>query len=115
MDAGRCALSSRLEPDPAIIPDSGLSTPGRRRRFCLNGGVASRELETVATVESKIVPNQEHRTYLLGNMLMHTSSPLRYLLLAAFAWSSAAAAAQPTVVGWIEPVILGNEGLVIPA
>lgn len=48
-------------------------------------------------------------------MLMRTSSPLRYLLLIAFAWSSVAAAAQPTVVGWIESVRLDNEGLVIPA
>ena len=46
---------------------------------------------------------------------MRTSNPLRYLLLVAFAWSSAATAAQPTVVGWIESVRLGNEGLVIPA
>jgi hypothetical protein len=46
---------------------------------------------------------------------MRNSSPLRYLLLAAFAWSSVAAAAQPNVVGWIESVKLGNEGLVMPA
>jgi len=46
---------------------------------------------------------------------MRTSSPLRYLIFAALAWSAGAAAAQPTVVGWIETVKLGNEGLVIPA
>lgn len=46
---------------------------------------------------------------------MRTLSLLRYLLLAAFAWSTGATAAQPTVVGWIEAVKLGNEGLVMPA
>ncbi|OGA45230.1 MAG: hypothetical protein A3F74_26690 [Betaproteobacteria bacterium RIFCSPLOWO2_12_FULL_62_58] len=46
---------------------------------------------------------------------MRTRNPLRYLLLAAFACSAIPAAAEPTVVGWIEPVKLGNEGLVVPA
>jgi hypothetical protein len=46
---------------------------------------------------------------------MSTYKPLRCLLFVACAWSTALSAAQPTVVGWIEPVKLGNEGLVIPA
>lgn len=46
---------------------------------------------------------------------MGTFKPYRCLLLAACAWSSAQSAAQPTIVGWIEPVQLGSEGLVIPA
>lgn len=37
------------------------------------------------------------------------------LLVAAFAWSSLATAAQPIIVGWLEPVKLGSEGLLIPA
>ncbi len=40
---------------------------------------------------------------------------LRCLLPAAFAWPSMSAAVQPAVVGWIEPVRLGSEGLVLPA
>ena len=46
---------------------------------------------------------------------MGTCKPLRCVLYAAFAWSSALSAAQPTVVGWIEPVTLGTEGLAVPA
>ncbi|OGA25980.1 MAG: hypothetical protein A3I02_11080 [Betaproteobacteria bacterium RIFCSPLOWO2_02_FULL_67_26] len=46
---------------------------------------------------------------------MATCKPLRCLLFAACAWTSAPGAAQPTVVGWIEPVQLGSEGLVVPA
>jgi len=46
---------------------------------------------------------------------MGTCKPLCYLLLAAWAWTSTQTAAQPTVVGWIEPVKLGGEGPVLPA
>ena len=46
---------------------------------------------------------------------MSIGKPLHYLLFAACAWSSALSAAQPTVVGWIEPVTLGSEGLLVPA
>jgi len=46
---------------------------------------------------------------------MHTSRSLRCQLLAGFAWWSAPSMAEPTVVGWIESVKLGGEGLVLPA
>ena len=46
---------------------------------------------------------------------MRVWNPLRYVLVTAFAWSSLAAAAQPSVVGWIETVKLDDEGLVVPA
>ena len=46
---------------------------------------------------------------------MGAHKQLRYLLIAACAWSSAQSVAQPTIVGWIEPVTLGSEGLVVPA
>ena len=46
---------------------------------------------------------------------MGIHKPLRCLLFAACAWSSAQSAAQTTVVGWIEPVKLGSEGVLIPA
>ena len=46
---------------------------------------------------------------------MHTSRSLRCLLLAGFAWWSVSSMAEPTVVGWIESVKLGGEGLVLPA
>lgn len=46
---------------------------------------------------------------------MNACKPLRHLLLAACAGASGLSAAQPTVVGWIEPVTLGSEGLVVPA
>lgn len=37
------------------------------------------------------------------------------LLPATLAWPSLSAAVQPVVVGWIEPVKLGSEGLLLPA
>jgi len=46
---------------------------------------------------------------------MNAHKPLRCLLFAACAWSTALGAAQPAIVGWIEPVKLGSEGLVVPA
>ena len=46
---------------------------------------------------------------------MGIQKPLRCMLFAACAWSSALSAAQPAVVGWIEPVKLGSEGLMVPA
>lgn len=46
---------------------------------------------------------------------MHAGKLLSGLLFAALAWSSLPAAAEPSVVGWIEPVKLGSEGLVVPA
>jgi len=46
---------------------------------------------------------------------MCTRILLRCLLPAAFAWPSMSAAVQPAVVGWIEPVKLGSEGLLLPA
>jgi len=46
---------------------------------------------------------------------MHTSRSLRCLFLAGFAWWSVPSMAGPTVVGWIEPVKVGSEGLVLPA
>ena len=38
-----------------------------------------------------------------------------WYLVALFAWAAAPAAAQPIVVGWLEPVKLGSEGLLVPA
>jgi len=46
---------------------------------------------------------------------MHTSRSLRCLLLVGFSWWSVPSMAEPTVVGWIESVTLGSEGLVLPA
>lgn len=46
---------------------------------------------------------------------MRSWTPLRYLVLAGFGWSSLAAAEPPTVVGWVESVTLGGERLVVPA
>lgn len=47
---------------------------------------------------------------------MRSSESMRRLLMAAAAWLlSMPAVAEPTVVGWIEPVKVGSEGLVVPA
>ena len=46
---------------------------------------------------------------------MPRSKYLRCLLLAGFTCWSVPSMADPTVVGWIEPVKLGSEGLVVPA
>jgi hypothetical protein len=37
------------------------------------------------------------------------------LLVGFIGWSSLAAAGQPAIVGWLEPVRLGSEGIVVPA
>jgi hypothetical protein len=46
---------------------------------------------------------------------MRTRKTIGYLCLASLAWLSLPAAAQPTVVGWIESVKLGTEGPLVPA
>ncbi len=46
---------------------------------------------------------------------MHIRILLRCLLPAALAWPSVSVAVQPAVVGWIEAVKLGSEGLLLPA
>lgn len=46
---------------------------------------------------------------------MGSSNLLRCTLFAAALWASVAAAEQPAVVGWLEPVRLGNGGPVVPA
>lgn len=47
---------------------------------------------------------------------MRISNPLRYCtLIGIIGWSSMAVAGQPAVVGWLEPVRLGSEGIVVPA
>jgi hypothetical protein len=46
---------------------------------------------------------------------MSTRKPLWCLFLASLAWSSLPTAAQPMVVGWVESVRLGSEGLLVPA
>lgn len=46
---------------------------------------------------------------------MHIRLSLHCLLFAALASPTIAAATQPLVVGWIEPVKLGSEGVLLPA
>lgn len=46
---------------------------------------------------------------------MGNSKTLCCMLLSFIGWTSVAAAGQPAVVGWLEPVRLGSEGVVIPA
>lgn len=46
---------------------------------------------------------------------MRKVKPLRILGAAALAWLCLPAKAQPTIVGWIEPVKLSREGVVLPA
>jgi len=46
---------------------------------------------------------------------MRSFRPLFCTVVAVIGWSSVTAPAQPTVVGWLESVKLGGEGLVVPA
>ncbi|MBI3043278.1 MAG: ATP-dependent zinc protease [Betaproteobacteria bacterium] len=46
---------------------------------------------------------------------MRNGNPLRYLAIGALAWLSQPAVAEPALVGWIEPVKLSREGVVVPA
>jgi hypothetical protein len=75
---------------------------------------SKRERKTPGTVK-KAAPPCPITANSSGDQLMRIYKPLRYLVFVGCAWGASYSAAQPSVVGWIEPVRLGSEGLVIPA